>query len=121
MYKKLSLGYPTPSRISISLADKRIQHPEGVIANILVKVTYLVFPVDFLILYMEENFDFPLILGQPFLYTSRALINMDKGKLCMRVRENEDVLKFSITLGPSSNNNDTMFYTNHTNNKVSYL
>lgn len=63
MCKKLGLGNKTPIRMSISLGDKSVQHPKRIIEDVLVKVNDLVFPADHVILNMEEDFDFPLILG----------------------------------------------------------
>ena len=57
----------------------------------MVKVDRFVFPVDFVILEMEEDQNMPLILGRPFLATSRALIDMDGGKLTLRVGDEEVV------------------------------
>ncbi|GJR27565.1 reverse transcriptase domain-containing protein [Tanacetum coccineum] len=42
--------------------------------NMLVEVGKFTFPVDFVILEMEEDSKVPLILGQPFLHTADAVI-----------------------------------------------
>ncbi|OIT26391.1 hypothetical protein A4A49_63934, partial [Nicotiana attenuata] len=47
----------------------------GIIENILVRVDKFVFPVDFIVLEMEENTEVPLILGRLFLATGRAIID----------------------------------------------
>ena len=38
---------------------------------------------------MEEDKDFPIILGRPFLATERALIDVQKGELRLRVQQEE--------------------------------
>ena len=48
----------------------------GILEDVLVKVDNFIFLVDFIILDMEEDHEVPLILGRPFLATSRALINV---------------------------------------------
>ena len=53
----------------------------------LVKVGKFIFPVDFIILDMEEDSQVPLLLGRPFLATGAALIDMQKGVLTLRVGE----------------------------------
>ncbi|MCQ7416356.1 RNA-directed DNA polymerase, partial [Salmonella enterica] len=53
-----------------------------------------IFPVDFIILDYEADKDVPIILGRPFLATGRALIDVQKGELTMRVC-NEEV-KFNV-------------------------
>jgi len=36
-------------------------------------------------MYIEEDVEAPLILGGPFLKTAKVIINMDNGKLKVRV------------------------------------
>ena len=53
--------------------------------DVLVKVDKFIFPVDFIVLDMEEDYDMPLILGRPFLATGRALIDVQQGTLSLRI------------------------------------
>ena len=85
--KKLSLGELTPTTVTLQMADRTMAKPEGVIEDVLVKVGKFVFPVDFIILDMEEDSQVPLLLGRPFLATGAALIDMQKGVLTLRVGE----------------------------------
>ena len=50
--------------------------PEGIREDVLVKVGKFIFPVDFVIMKMEEDTQFPLLLGRPFLETGAALIDV---------------------------------------------
>lgn len=61
------------------------RNSKGVVKDVLIKVKDFVFPVDFVIIDIEEDVYFPLILGHLFLSTSRALINMEKEMLLMRI------------------------------------
>ena len=85
--KKLSLGELTPTTVTLQMADRTMAKPEGVIEDVLVKVRKFVFPVDFIILDIEEDSQVPLLIGRPFLATGAALIDMQKGILTLRVRE----------------------------------
>ena len=85
--RKLSLGELTPTTITLQMADRTMAKPEGVIEDVLVKVGNFVFPVDFIILDMEEDSQVPLLLGRPILATGAALIDMQKGVLTLRVGE----------------------------------
>ena len=85
--RKLSLGELTPTTVTLQMADRTMAKPEGVIEDVLVKVGKFVFPVDFIILDMEEDSQVPLLLGRPFLATGVALIDMQKGVLTLRVGE----------------------------------
>ncbi|XP_022857778.1 uncharacterized protein LOC111378774 [Olea europaea var. sylvestris] len=84
LFKKLGLGKAKTTTISLQLADRSIKHPQGICEDILVKVDKFIFPVDFIILDMEEDRDVPLILGRPFLATGTALIDVQKGQLILR-------------------------------------
>ena len=48
-----------------------------------------IFPVDFIVLDMEEDKEIPYILGRPFLATGEALMNVQKGELKLRALEDE--------------------------------
>ena len=85
--KKLSLGELTPTTVTLQMAVITMAKPEGVIEDVLVKVGKFIFPVDFIILDMEEDSQVPLLLGRPFLATGAALIDMQKGVLTLRVGE----------------------------------
>ncbi|XP_022890486.1 uncharacterized protein LOC111405709 [Olea europaea var. sylvestris] len=83
--EKLGLEEPKATTVTLQLADRSLTHPRGIIEDVLVKVDKLIFPVDFLILDMEEDKDVPIILGRPFLATARALIDVQPGQLTLRL------------------------------------
>ncbi|XP_073153675.1 uncharacterized protein [Henckelia pumila] len=87
VFRKLSLGEPKSTRMSLQLVDRSIKYPPGIIEDVLVKVDKFIFPVDFVVLDMEEDLDIPLILGRTFLATGKALIDVQKGELLLRVGE----------------------------------
>ncbi|GJX87089.1 reverse transcriptase domain-containing protein [Tanacetum coccineum] len=89
MYKKLGLGEPKPIRMSLELADKSIQYPRGIIEKVLIKVDKFILPIDFVILDMPEDFRVPIILGRPFLATTRAMIDVFNQKITLRVGDEE--------------------------------
>ena len=89
MFKRLKLGEPKLTTISLQLADRSYQHPRGIIENVLVKVGKFVLPADFVILDMEEDDSVPIILGRPFLATEKAQINVQEGELKLRVQGDE--------------------------------
>ena len=74
--QKLGLEEPKPTNVSLQLTDRSITYPRGIVEDVLVKVDKFIFPVDFIILDMEENHEVPLILGRPFLATGRAMIDV---------------------------------------------
>ena len=46
------------------------------IEDVMVKVDKFIFPIDFIVLDMEEDKEIPIIIGRPFLVTGRALIDV---------------------------------------------
>ena len=51
----------------------------------LVKFDMFIFPVDFVMLEMEEDREVPIILGRLFLVIGQALIDVKNGELTLRV------------------------------------
>nr|XP_043611734.1 uncharacterized protein LOC122583390 [Erigeron canadensis] len=84
IYSKLNLGEPKPIKMKIHLVDKSEIKPIEILEDVLVKVGGLVFPVDFVIIDVDEALDVPLILGRPFLATADANIEVGRGKLTLR-------------------------------------
>ena len=71
-----SLGKLTPTAITLQMVDKSMAQPEGLLEDVLVKVGKFIFPMDFVIMKMEEDTQVPLLLGRPFLATGVALIDV---------------------------------------------
>ena len=67
----------------------------------LVKVESLIFPVNFLILDCEADFEVPIILGRPILTTGRALADMEKGQMKFRLNNEEVTLNFCRSMRQS--------------------
>ena len=83
--QRLSLGELTPIATTLQMADRSMAQLEGVLDDVLVKVGKFIFPVDFIVMKMEEDTQVPLLLGRPFLATGAALIDVKKGEQTLRV------------------------------------
>ena len=83
--QRLSLGELTLTSITLQMANRLMTQPEGVLKDVLVKVGKFIFPIDIVIMKMEEDTQVPLLLGRPFLATGAALIDVQKGELTLRV------------------------------------
>ena len=94
IFKRLGLGEARPTTVTLQLADKSLKHSRGVIEDVLVKVDKFIFPADFIVLDMEKDKEIPIILGRPFLATGRAMIDVQRGELKLRVQEDE--VKFNV-------------------------
>ena len=89
IFKKMNLGEARPTTVTLQLADRSLTHPHGIIEDVLIKVDKFIFLADFIILDMEEDKEVPINLERPFLAIGRALIDVQKGELKLRVQEEE--------------------------------
>nr|GEW58171.1 reverse transcriptase domain-containing protein [Tanacetum cinerariifolium] len=90
IWKKLSLPDLTPTRMTLELADRSITRLKGVTEDVFVKVGKFHFPADFVVVDFEADPRVPLILGRSFLRTGRALIDVYREEITLRVND-EDV------------------------------
>ena len=63
---KLDIGDLTPTLTSLQMANRSIAFPQGILEDVLVKIDKFIFPVDFVVLDMEEDRDVLIILGRHF-------------------------------------------------------
>ncbi|XP_028193142.1 uncharacterized protein LOC114378701 [Glycine soja] len=95
-----------PNRMMLQLADRSITRPYGVIEDIIVKVRQFTFLMDFVIMNIEENYDIPLILGHPFMLTTKCVMDMGNGNLEMSVEDQKATFNlFEAIKHPSYNKN----------------
>ncbi|XP_058734111.1 uncharacterized protein LOC131605818 [Vicia villosa] len=94
------------TRITLQLADKSIISPYGVVQDMLVKVDKFLFPVDFVVVDMEEDHDVPLILGRPFMKTTRMMIDIDDGIMKVRVQDTEVIFTLFESMKPPKDEHD---------------
>ena len=57
--RRLGLGEARPTMVTLQLENRLLKHPRGVIEDVLVKVDKFIFPVDFIVLDMEEDKEIP--------------------------------------------------------------
>ena len=83
VYMQLGLGELEPTTITLSLADRSVKIPKGIVEDVLVKIDKFYYPVDFVVLDTEPSSNepnhVPIILGRPFLATANAIINCRNG------------------------------------------
>ena len=98
VYKQLGLGELKPTTITLSLADRSVKIPKGIVEDVLVKIDKLYYPVDFVVLdtapSCNELDHVPIILGRPFLATANAIINCRNG--IMQLTFGDMILELNI-------------------------
>nr|GFB62525.1 reverse transcriptase domain-containing protein [Tanacetum cinerariifolium] len=85
VWKELSLPKLTPTCMTLELADRSVSKPIGIAKDVSFKVGVFHFPADFVVVDFEPDPRVPLILGRCFLKTRRALIDVHKGELTLRI------------------------------------
>ena len=85
--KILGLGDHTSTTMTLHMADRIMSQPKGILEDVLIKVGKFIFPVDFVVIDIEEDKKFPLLLGRPFLTNGVALIDVKKGELALKARD----------------------------------
>ncbi|KAK8562128.1 hypothetical protein V6N12_049177 [Hibiscus sabdariffa] len=93
VFRKLGIGEAKPTIVMLQLVDHSYVQPEGKIEDILVQVNKFIFPADFLILDCEADEHAPIILGKPFLSTSRAVIDFDRDEIIFKVDDDSVKMK----------------------------
>ncbi|CAM8929409.1 unnamed protein product [Rhodiola kirilowii] len=86
LYCSLELGPLKPPRISLEMGDKSCIRPVGVFEDLILSVGELVVAADFYVIQTgDTSKDDPptIILGWPFLYATKARIDMGKGSLSL--------------------------------------
>jgi len=94
MLKKIGGLEAKPTRMTLQLADTSIKYPYGVVEDVVVQIDKLKFPVDFVVMEMEKDEGIPLILGRPFMKTTKVVINVDEGTL--RLKDQDEEVNFNV-------------------------
>ncbi|XP_038975772.1 uncharacterized protein LOC120106796 [Phoenix dactylifera] len=95
IYASLKLGPLNKTGVVIQLADRSNAYPKGVVEDVLVQVNDLVFSANFYVLDMENGDQTAsILLGRPFLKTSKTKIDVHSGTLTMEF--DGEIIKFNI-------------------------
>ncbi|GJZ99471.1 reverse transcriptase domain-containing protein [Tanacetum coccineum] len=89
IYKQLGIGALNPTRMTLELANSSVTHPMGIAEDVVVRVDGFTFLADFVVVNFESDPRVPIILGRPFLCSTKALIDLYEEKLTLRVRSDE--------------------------------
>nr|GEV98504.1 reverse transcriptase domain-containing protein [Tanacetum cinerariifolium] len=105
VWEGLSLPELTPTCMTLELADRSVSKPIGIAKDVSFKVGVFHFPADFVVVDFEPDPRVPLILERCFLKTSRALIDVHKGELTLRIRNEAITYNLDQTMRYSANYN----------------
>nr|GFC45650.1 reverse transcriptase domain-containing protein [Tanacetum cinerariifolium] len=105
VWEGLSLPEPTPTCMTLKLADRLVSKPLSIAKDVSFKVGVFHFPADFVVVDFEPDPRVPLILGRCFLKTSRALIDVHKGELTLLIGNKAITYNLDQTVRYSANYN----------------
>jgi hypothetical protein len=94
IYDKLNHDSLVPTSLHLQLADQSIRHPVGIAEDISVRIRNSFVPMDFVVLEMDVCCQIPLILGRPFLSTTRALIDVAARIIKLNISRKEEASTF---------------------------
>nr|GEX05375.1 hypothetical protein [Tanacetum cinerariifolium] len=92
----------------VDLANRAICTPAGIARDVFVLVGKFTFPTDFILVDYESDPRVPLILGRPFLWTARALINVHGEEMILQA-----INMINIYDDSSEDFLENLFTTNH--------
>ncbi|GJX94877.1 reverse transcriptase domain-containing protein [Tanacetum coccineum] len=103
VWKKLGLPELISTRMTLELANRAICTPAGIARDVFVPVGKFTFPADFVIVDYESDPRVPLILGRPFLWTARALIDVHGEEMILRDGDERLILNMRHNTSSYSN------------------
>ena len=84
------VGELQPFLVELCLADGSEKKPHRIVEDVIVKIEDFYFPVDFLVVDMKMTKELSqamIILGRPFLTTTKAITDWRKGEVILKVGE----------------------------------
>ena len=89
LFKKLGIKTLKPTPMTLQFTDRTVKGPLGIDENVIVKLQDKYVPCDFVIFDMKINEQVPLIVGRPFLATSRGGLDFANSKLLFHISSEE--------------------------------
>ena len=84
------VGELQPFLVELCLADGSVRKTHGLVEDVIVRIDDCYFPVDFLVVDIKMTNELrqaPIILGRPFLATTKAVTDWGKGEVILKVGE----------------------------------
>jgi hypothetical protein len=82
------------TNMCLQLVDQSLCYPKGVLEDAIIRVGQSYVPLDFVILKTGGGKKAPIILGQPFLSTAKAIIYADSAKICFTIKDKKEKFSF---------------------------
>jgi len=94
LYEKFFTHPLLETTMCLQLADRTLSFPKRILKNLCVRVGILYAPTDFVVIETGSDERAPVILGRPFLNTSRAVIYASAAKICFYIKGRKETFSF---------------------------
>ena len=91
VYTRIGIGELKPAKLKLEMADEWLKKAKGLLEDVLVRIDELIIPIDFIVPDLEDGLNRNekpyLLLGKPFMATTKMEINMRDESIKMTVLE----------------------------------
>ena len=94
IYDKINGDTLLYTNMRLQLVDQSLCLPKGVLEDAIIRVGQSFVPMDFMVLETGGDERAPIILGQPFLSTVKAIIYMDSAKIYFTIKNRKEKFTF---------------------------
>jgi hypothetical protein len=78
----------------LQLEDQSLCYPKRILEDAIIRVGQSYVPVEFVVLKIGGDERAPIILGQPFLSTAKAIIYADTTKIYFTIKDRKEKFSF---------------------------
>jgi hypothetical protein len=90
IYKKIHGEPLLYTTMCLQLADQTLCYPKRILEDVSIQVGHSFVPVDFVVVETGGDDRAPIILGQPFLSTAKAIIYVDSAKIYFIINDSKE-------------------------------
>jgi hypothetical protein len=94
IYEKILEDPLLYKNMCLQFADQSIYYPEGVLEKAIIRVGQSDVSVDFVVMDIGGDKRAPIILGQPFLCTTKAIIYAEHAKIVFSIKDKKEKFSF---------------------------
>jgi hypothetical protein len=78
----------------LQLTNQTLCYPKGVLEDAIIRVGQSYVPVDFVVIETGGDERAPIILGRPFLYTTKTIIYAEHAKIVFTIKDIKEKFSF---------------------------
>jgi hypothetical protein len=94
IYDKILGDHLLYTNMCLQLAGQTLCYPEGVLEDAIIRVGQSYVPIDFVVMDTGGDEKSPIILGRPFLCTTKAIIYAKHAKIVFTIKDKKEKFSF---------------------------